>query len=311
VAWNSPGSTKVLLTIFLLLTFGASPRFSHAGTDDARPPRSTDHVEDRPEQQSRAETRDAEGPVDQARKAGVSLGREVLKDAQYILTSPLRLDAKSGLILGGVAAGIGGLFLLDDEIQTLFQQNRDHSRDDIADVLNTLGDFGTVTIGNVALISTGWLFRNHVTGNKLMQTALVSLEAQLFADGIAGMTKFAVGRNRPTAGEGSDSFQPFHEFDRSFPSSHAARTFAVAAVFADRYEQPIPLIAYTTATLISLSRIYQNEHFSSDVLAGAVLGFTLGKVLSWRHRDEHRRWAIFPFAPDGRGSLGLTFTYVF
>ena len=85
----------------------------------------------------------------------------------------------------------------------------------------------------------------------------------------------------------------------------------MAAVFADRYEQPVPFIAYTLAILISLSRIYHNEHFASDVFGGAVLGFTLGKVLSWRHNDENRRWTVLPFAPNGRGGLGLTFTYAF
>jgi membrane-associated phospholipid phosphatase len=80
-----------------------------------------------------------------------------------------------------------------------------------------------------------------------------------------------------------------------------ATSFAVAAVFADRYEQPVPLITYTPATIISLSRIYQNEHFASDVFAGAALGLTLGKVLSWRHQQENQRWTVLPFAPKSRG----------
>ena len=302
--------SKVLTAILLIIVMsGALPSLCDACAADTTAICSTENIEAR--QESRREERNKDGRQEQALRAVATLGREIFKDAEYVVTSPLRLDLKSGLVLGGVAAGIGGLALLDDGIQTLFQKNRDHSKDDIADSLETLGSFGTVTIGNLALISTGWLFRNHEAGNKLLHTALVSFEAQLFADSIAGMTKFAVGRNRPDEGQGSDSFKPFHEFDRSFPSSHAARTFAVAAVFADRYEQPIPFLAYTAATLISLERIYVNEHFASDVFAGAVLGFSLGKVLSWRHKDENRRWTVLPFAPNGRGGLGLTFTYAF
>ena len=126
-----------------------------------------------------------------------------------------------------------------------------------------------------------------------------------------GVTKFAVGRERPNEGRGTHSFDPFHEFDRSFPSSHTARAFAVASVFADRYEQPIPLIAYGTAAFISVSRVYLNEHFASDVVAGAVLGFVIGKVLSWRHKDENRRWTVLPYVPDARGGLGMTFSCSF
>jgi membrane-associated phospholipid phosphatase len=82
----------------------------------------------------------------------------------------------------------------------------------------------------------------------------------------------------------------------------------MAAVFAEAYPQPIPLLAYTGATLISLSRIYQNEHFASDVFAGAALGFFIGKALIWRHNqaDSARSWNVFPFVPEARGGLGLT-----
>ncbi|HEV8329531.1 MAG TPA: phosphatase PAP2 family protein [Nitrospiraceae bacterium] len=295
--------------LLIIILNGVWSHSGYAGAPAATTLCPTDHVEEGRE--PRGEKQNKDGPIDEALGTAGSLGRAFFKDLEFVVTSPLRLDPKSGLLLGGVAAGIGGLTLLDDEIQTVFQKNRDHSKDDIAASLETLGFAQSVLIGNVALIGTGWLFREREAGNKLMQTALLSLEAQLFAEGIAGMTKFSVGRNRPNEGQGSDSFKPFHEFDRSFPSSHAARTFAVAAVFADRYEQPIPFIAYTAATLISVDRIYVNEHFASDVFAGAVLGFALGKVLSWRHRDEDQGWTVLPFAPDGRGGLGLTFTSAF
>jgi len=100
-------------------------------------------------------------------------------------------------------------------------------------------------------------------------------------------------------------------FDRSFPSSHAARAFAAAAVFSDHYPQPVPFIAYSTASLIGLSRIFLDEHFSSDVFAGAALGFAMGKTLSWRHRNPTEKWMVFPMLPESGGGLGLTVRYTF
>lgn len=237
-----------------------------------------------------------------------ALGDEVIDDAKYIVTSPLKIDGNSALILGGVAAAIGGLMVVDENIQKAFQDNRTDTGDDIANGLESIGSEGSVVLANVGLIGAGWLFREYEEGNKLMRTALVSLESQLFVEGIAGMTKFAMGRARPDAGQGAQTFDPFEGFDKSFPSSHAARSFAVAAVFADAYPQPLPFLAYTGATLIALSRVYVNEHFASDVVAGAALGFVIGKVLSWRHHqsDSLRGWTILPFAPDARGGLGLT-----
>ncbi len=237
-----------------------------------------------------------------------SLGKQVIDDTTYLLTSPLRIDGKSALILGGVAAGIGGLMVADKSIQRAFQENRTDTNDEIAKTFETIGFSRTVLGANVALIGAGWLFRGHGEGNKLMRTALVSLEAQLFTEGLVGLTKFTVGRARPDAEEGVQSYDPFDGFDKSFPSSHAARSFAVAAVFADAYPQPVPFLVYTGAVLISLSRIHTNEHFSSDVFAGAALGFVIGKVLSWRHQhpDILPGWSILPFVPDARGGLGFT-----
>ncbi|MGE3151944.1 MAG: phosphatase PAP2 family protein [Nitrospiraceae bacterium] len=242
-----------------------------------------------------------------------SVGQEVLNDIEYVITSPLRMDRKSALVAGGVGLTIGGLMVVDKSIQRAFQENRTDTNDEIADTLEEIGFGRNVLMANVGLIGAGWLLREHEAGNKLTRTALVSLEAQLFTEPLVGLTKFAVGRARPDAGEGTQSYDPFEGFDKSFPSSHAARTFAVAAVFADAYPQPIPFLVYTGAALISLSRIYLNEHFASDVFAGAALGFAIGKALSWRHQhpDALRGWSVLPFVPDARGGLGLTVEYRF
>ena len=262
----------------------------------------------RSESASRPERRDEPTGTEQALTTLSSLAKEAIDDAEYILTSPLRMDGKSALILGGVAASIGGLMAVDKTIQRAFQENRTNTNDDIADSLETIGFGKNILIANGGLIGAGWLFRGHEEGNKLMQTALVSLEAQLFTEGLTGLTKFAVGRARPEAGEGVQSFDPFEGFDKSFPSSHAARSFAVAAVFAEAYPQPIPFLLYTGATLVTLSRIHVNDHFASDVFAGAALGFVIGKALSWRHKqpDSLSGWSVLPFAPEARGGLGLT-----
>ncbi len=237
-------------------------------------------------------------------------GHEVVSDAKYLLTSPLRMDGKSVLIAGGVAAAVGGLMATDKPIQQGFQENRTTATNDIARSLETIGFARTVLGANVALIGAGWLFREHEEGNRLMRTALVSLESQLFVEGIVGVTKLGIGRARPTGEEGAHSFSPFDSFDTSFPSAHAARSFAVAAVFAESYPQPVPFLAYTTATLIALSRIQLNEHFASDVLAGAALGFFIGKALSWRHKnpDFLHGVNIMPFVPTAHSGLGLTIT---
>jgi len=57
----------------------------------------------------------------------------------------------------------------------------------------------------------------------------------------------------------------------SFPSNHAANSFAIAGVVAYFFRKYTALLA-TSAVLISLSRIYLGRHYPSDVLGGVVLG---------------------------------------
>lgn len=237
----------------------------------------------------------------------------VLDDAKYLLTSPLRIDVRSALVLGGVAAGLGGLMVADNDIRDVFQRNRGATKDNIADGLELAGSSYTFLAGHLGLIAGGFWFRENEAGDKLFRVATVSLEAQLFTEATTGFIKVAAGRSRPNKERGSHSYTPFQDlsFDRSFPSGHASRAFAVAAVFADHYPQPIPFIVYSTASLIGLSRILQDEHFASDVFAGAALGFAIGKALSWHHRDPRKQWAVLPVLPDRGGGVGLTFHYVF
>ena len=57
----------------------------------------------------------------------------------------------------------------------------------------------------------------------------------------------------------------------SFPSSHAANTFAAAYLFS-QWWPTLTVPAYLAAALISFSRIYRNNHYPSDVLAGGLIG---------------------------------------
>ncbi len=234
-----------------------------------------------------------------------------MEDAKYVFTSPLRIDTRSALILGGIVAGVGGLMVVDDDLQDFFQRNRNGVTRDISNELDMLGSAPNVFLGNLGLIGAGWWFRESEGGDKLLRTALISLEAQAFTESIGGVTKFVVGRARPSAGEGDQTYDPFHGFDQAFPSNHAARAFAVATVFADRYEQPVPILAYTLAALIGISRNELDRHWASDVFAGAALGFTMGKVLSWRHRYQDNRLTFLPSLPGVESSLGLALQYSF
>jgi membrane-associated phospholipid phosphatase len=64
----------------------------------------------------------------------------------------------------------------------------------------------------------------------------------------------------------------------SFPSGHTASAFAfAAAVTVDLPRLALPL--YALATAVGYSRVHTGVHYPSDVMAGAVLGLTVGTVV--------------------------------
>ena len=65
----------------------------------------------------------------------------------------------------------------------------------------------------------------------------------------------------------------------SFPSNHAINNFAAAAFFSRLYPK-YKIILFTTATLVSISRIYLGLHYPSDILGGAVIGMIFGYIFS-------------------------------
>ncbi len=66
--------------------------------------------------------------------------------------------------------------------------------------------------------------------------------------------------------------------DYSFPSGHAATAFAAATALS-AFHKKRKYFFYAVACLISLSRIYLHCHFFLDVLAGALIGYFVSKII--------------------------------
>lgn len=115
--------------------------------------------------------------------------------------------------------------------------------------------------------------------------ALVLL-ADAAADGLAEALKAAVGERRP-------SFP--HQLvatphSSSFPSGHAATSFACATVLSVLVPRAAPAFLVLAAA-IAYSRLYVGVHWPLDVLAGAALGVATSLLLlaATRRRSGGRR----------------------
>jgi len=118
------------------------------------------------------------------------------------------------------------------------------------------------------------------------------------------VVKVAVGRERPN---GQDH--------KSFPSGHTSNAFAMASVAHSHYGWKIGVPAYALAGLMGVSRIREDKHWLSDVVAGAGLGFVVGRTVARVNGRGHERvaggatWSVSPIV--ARHARGARVTLVF
>ncbi|WP_245819806.1 phosphatase PAP2 family protein [Dethiosulfatibacter aminovorans] len=74
----------------------------------------------------------------------------------------------------------------------------------------------------------------------------------------------------------------------SFPSGHTTTSFAAFYVLS-RYLRTYSCLFGLLACIISFSRLYLFMHYPTDILAGIVLGLSLGKVAIWIYENKLKK----------------------
>lgn len=117
-----------------------------------------------------------------------------------------------------------------------------------------------------------WLWRK--------PTALpLVLLADVVAQALASLGKVITDRPRPGVRYPEPPTLVHLPHTASFPSGHAASSFACAATLARFVPRRVAVGLYVLAALIAFSRVYVGVHYPLDVIAGAVLGLLVAIAL--------------------------------
>jgi membrane-associated phospholipid phosphatase len=105
--------------------------------------------------------------------------------------------------------------------------------------------------------------------------------------------KYGVNRRRPNGEK------------HSFPSGHTSATFQSASFIHKRYGLTYALPAYIGATFVGYSRVHADAHYSSDVIAGAIIG----SLSSFYFITPYKKVKIQPIVMKKGYGIGVNFTW--
>ncbi len=235
---------------------------------------------------------------------GAYFFRSVLNDMGDLLKLPfeekeigMRDIVTGALVVGSIPATIYGL---DDPIR----RNVRNMPDGTADILRNIGLGGT--LGGLGLVY-GWGVYSR--NDEARHVVLTGMEGMGVASLLGLGAKAAFGRNRPRDGDGPRAF--FKGGD-SFPSGQSTLAFAAATAlsegFNNRWWASVP--AYGLALMTGIGRMGKDAHWTSDVLASALIGVGTTKLLFYLHRQ--REWpsslSIIPMTTD-KGVVGASLSF--
>lgn len=131
---------------------------------------------------------------------------------------------------------------------------------------------------------------------QLSEGTLHSAAAYMAADIVASVMKPAIGRHRPDTTGAPWRFRPFASQGawHSLPSAHTLHAFTLAGAISEEAHRPwVTVGAYGAATLVAWSRVYADEHWTSDVVISAAVGAAIGHgVVRFLHARQAARALI-------------------
>lgn len=211
--------------------------------------------------------------------------------SSMLFSHPVAAQAQPGAagtaewIVGGLL--LGGALILDEEIRSTVPAGGGERLEPITDRLNYLGNPKYL----VPVLAGGWLTGTIARSPRIASSSVHILGALLAGGAANGAVKSIVGRERPVGGD-RFSFSPI-SFDnrwQSFPSGHAVVAFSIADAISRESGRPwVTIVSFGSASLVAWSRVYEDKHWASDAVGGAIIGVLSSRAaLALAHRlDPH------------------------
>ena len=250
---------------------------------------------------------DLQPGVDPDNRLLLPFTKHLVADQQHFWTLPAhtrKTDLKWILPVAGATAGL----IASDRWISRQVPNRPNQ----LDFSRKISDYSLYSL--VAAGGGAFIFGKLSNNDHMRETGMLATEAAIDATGVTYALKLSTQRQRPDQASGAGSF---FNGGLSFPSEHSALAWSIASTVAHEYPGPLTkLAAYGLATTVTVTRVNAHQHFASDVLIGAALGWYFGHEVYRAHHDPElggAAWGDYfepSYEPKQRNPENMSSPYV-
>lgn len=189
----------------------------------------------------------------------------VWKELGEEFSTPVTTDAKAVTIYGSAATLT--LVLFKDQLVTPVQ--KEAVRSEPLGHYSHYGDLAGQLIPNILYVGTQSILGAR-GDEKGYGRAMGMLKATLYSSAVTTALKYSIREPRP------DNIKE----KNSFPSGHSTTAFAFGGYVLEEHGWKAGVPALLLSAFVGASRINDNRHFLSDVVAGATIGLAYGIGIS-------------------------------
>jgi len=198
-----------------------------------------------------------------------------------LVTDVEHLPSRENLLWAGVGGGLAlAVHPLDDDVNHKLVGN--NTARNIFKAGEILGELGTL-LGSASGI---YAFGRLKDKPRVSHVGMDLIQSLAISEGLTQTLKYTTRRERPD-----------HSSRNSFPSGHAADTFAFATALERHLGWRYSVPAYVLSSYVALSRLPANRHWLSDAVFGASVGIIAGRTVT--SREAHPFPVAVTYIPGG------------
>jgi membrane-associated phospholipid phosphatase len=195
--------------------------------------------------------------------------------ATHLVTNFKYLPSKENLLWAGAGGGLAlAVHPFDDNVNEALVGN--DTAEKIFKPGEILGELGTL-LGSASVVYAVGRIKDQP---KVSHLGMDLIEALAMSEALTQTLKYTTRRERPD-----------HSSKNSFPSGHAADTFAFATALERHLNWKYSIPAYVFSSYVALSRLPANRHWLSDAVFGSAVGIIAGRTVT-----SHEAERPFPVA---------------